>query len=302
MQNKLRLLAIAAVACLLLPAAPVMAAVAAPAGTILNNATGEVGPLRYGLLDDEGKALAQEWRGNSGNPNLLVWYGDGSLYLYRFPSSLSGLVTLQDSTHFRFQSGAPEVSFLEFDLQTGEPVKQGGGFVGKRSVASMTFTPVLIQYKAFMTAGVSVLGYEKIWQPVTSSPSGAFTLLWDDAPASEGGLWDGFVGLFVPQEGYFEDWFQELRDAFDSRTGGAFGLLAYIQAKFEALRDGSLSASSLAIVLPQNHFYQGFPGIRADALSGLESLLGFLRSVLTAIVVVLTAVAFARKLLELIRN
>ncbi len=299
---------------------PALAAVDAPAGTVLSNSTGEVGPLCYGLLDSAGKSFASPWRGGGGDENCMIFFSGDDLYLCRFSSVLDKETRVYNSTHLLFGPSAPSFAFLQFSLSDGKPVPQEDGCcVGYRTVADLTFTGVLIQYKAFLTAGISLSGYEKIWSPVAASSKGAYTLLWDDAvsPAPEepdappeedtvsdflSGFWDSFVGLFIPEDGYFEAWFSEVREAFDRRVGGVGGLIAYIRQKSQALKDGSYGRSSLVISLPKDFLYSGFPGVTGDALSGLGPLLGWIRGVLTAIVVLFTAMAVLRRVIALVRN
>lgn len=303
-------------------AVPAFASVQAPSGTIINNTTGVVGPLKYKLLDSAGQSFCNEWRGSSNNANCMISFDADYLYLCRFASSLSGQASVYDSTHIKFASGAPAYSFVQFDLRTGEPVKQDDGYnVGYYSPGGMQFSGNLIQYKAFLSAGISLSGYSKIWSWVETSPQGSFSFLWDDTttpvdppPEPEdsgvsdwlGNFWDTLVetikGLFVPEDGYFEEWFQSLKDAFDRQVGGVGGLLEYIQQKFQALQNGQHRRTSLVITLPDNLLFPGFKGVSGNMLAGLDSMLTFLRNVLTAIVVILTAIAVIRKVIALVRN
>ncbi len=108
-------------------------------------------------------------------------------------------------------------------------------------------------------------------------------------------LKDTFLSLFVPREGYFDDWFAELRTAFDAKLGGLGELMDYIKDSMKGLN----GAGELEIVLPEGMLFPGSQGKTVSLSSVLQPLFGFLRPVLTAILALFTIIRCYRKLISL---
>lgn len=111
-------------------------------------------------------------------------------------------------------------------------------------------------------------------------------------------FWDKLIGLFVPSDGFFDDWFAELRAAAMKKFGSLSKLSDDLNAAFEQMKN-TTSSGGLILDVPANHFYKGFPGVRVDLLKSVSSVLGTIRGWLTAVCVVLTAVACYKRLIVL---
>ncbi len=139
-------------------------------------------------------------------------------------------------------------------------------------------------------------------------PAERWTLIDDRASANDsssgflqgildwlGGFWDKLVGLFIPREGFFSDWFEELRTAWSQKLGGLGTLLDQIR---DAL-DGAGKADSLIFALPEGMLFESSGGVRVDLFWMVQPLLKLVRPVLTGALVILTVIRCYRKVIDL---
>lgn len=144
---------------------------------------------------------------------------------------------------------------------------------------------------------------------VVNVPTGGFTLIDDRADASKedsGGIlgwladfWDKlkdfFLSLFVPREGFFGEWFEELRSAFDSKLGGLGDVIAYIKGMLTS----AVGMSDIRLVLPDNMIFEGAAGTSVSLTDLLEPVFRFLRPICTGFVTVVTAYICYRRVIDL---
>lgn len=113
-------------------------------------------------------------------------------------------------------------------------------------------------------------------------------------------FWDKLVevllSLFVPGEGYFDDWFRELREAFTAKLGGLDEVFSELQAIF---RDPS-GAGDLVIAMPAGMIYEGSPGAEVSLIEFMQPILKFVRPVLTGLVVILTVIGCYKRVIALV--
>lgn len=129
-----------------------------------------------------------------------------------------------------------------------------------------------------------LLGWlKKIWEWLSS--------FWDK-------LMEFCLSLFIPRDGYFDDWFEEIRVAFDKKTGGLSSVFDDIQAEFSNIR----GSGELVFGLPPNYLYDGFSGVNLDIIGTAKPFLDIVRPVLTGIIALLTAFACYRKLAAMVKT
>lgn len=113
-------------------------------------------------------------------------------------------------------------------------------------------------------------------------------------------FWDKLVevllSLFVPGEGYFDDWFRELREAFTAKLGGLDEVFSELQAIF---RDPS-GAGDLVIAMPAGMIYEGSPGAEVSLIEFMQPILKFVRPVLTGLVAILTVIGCYKRVIALV--
>lgn len=111
-------------------------------------------------------------------------------------------------------------------------------------------------------------------------------------------FWKTLKNFIVPKEGYFDDWFQEIKNAAMKKLGPISEVLGKLHKVFEAFRDDTTN-TGLYWDVPSNHFYDGFPGMRVSLLRGINSILDTVKTVLTMVCVVITVITCYRRLIVL---
>lgn len=106
------------------------------------------------------------------------------------------------------------------------------------------------------------------------------------------------VRIFVPDDDYFSNWFEEIKEAAMEKIGPIADIFGALGDAFRDL-EGDNSSTPLILDIPANHFFSGFPGIRVDLLEWGKDLLVVVKGFLTACMVVFTAIACYRRLIVL---
>lgn len=110
--------------------------------------------------------------------------------------------------------------------------------------------------------------------------------------------WKKLQELFVPSEGYFDDWFEEIKDAAMEKLGPIKSIMDAFSNLFEKLQHDN-TETSIWIDVPEGQYYPGSPGIKVDVLHFGVDLIGIVRNWLTAIVVIFTAICCYRRVVVL---
>ena len=120
----------------------------------------------------------------------------------------------------------------------------------------------------------------------------------DSGEAGDGApWWQKLKELFVPSEGYFSNWFEEIKDAAMEKMGPIKSIDAFSDL-FEKLQHDNTD-TSIWIDVPEGQYYPGSPGIKVDILHFGVDLIGIVRNWLTAVVVVFTAICCYKRIVVL---
>lgn len=114
-------------------------------------------------------------------------------------------------------------------------------------------------------------------------------------------LVDTIKSLFIPSSDYFKNFFEEIKEAFDSRMGGVSGLFSSLGDIFSQL-DNITGESNITISIKDNHFFNGYKGINIDVLTYVRPLIGFLRGFFNASMSIFTIIYCYQKLIIIIRG
>lgn len=109
-------------------------------------------------------------------------------------------------------------------------------------------------------------------------------------------FWKKLKDFFVPDDDYFSDWFTEIKDAAMKKLKPISEVFDYFKGAFESLKNDT-SNTGLYFEIPENHFFEGSPGVRANLLKSLGSVLGTLKTMLTMVCVVFTAICCYRRII-----
>ena len=121
----------------------------------------------------------------------------------------------------------------------------------------------------------------------------------DSGEAGDGApWWQKLKELFVPSEGYFSNWFEEIKDAAMEKMGPIKSIVDAFSDLFEKLQHDNTD-TSIWIDVPEGQYYPGSPGIKVDILHFGVDLIGIVRNWLTAVVVVFTAICCYKRIVVL---
>ena len=109
-----------------------------------------------------------------------------------------------------------------------------------------------------------------------------------------------FISLFVPSNGYFSDWFNEIKTAFEAKTGGLSTLFDSISGSLGGL--SSSGKSTLILKTSDNYLFSGYKGVSVDILAGVKDVLVWLRSFLNGLVIIYTVITCYKQLIRVIKT
>lgn len=120
------------------------------------------------------------------------------------------------------------------------------------------------------------------------------------------GFWDKLIEIvakiFIPSEGYFENFFNEISLAFGEKTKGLGSVFEGVKSLFDGLNSVT-GETALTMTIPNNHFYSGYSGITVNFLNPkLKPLLDTVRSVFNSVLVLFTSIICIKKLIALIQT
>lgn len=111
-------------------------------------------------------------------------------------------------------------------------------------------------------------------------------------------FWDKLKSFFVPEPGYFDDWFQEIKDAAMEKLGPIKSIVDAFSNAFKRLQSDTTN-TSIFIDVPAGQYWPGSPGIKVDVLHFGADFINTVRGWLTAIVVIFTAICCYRRIVTL---
>ena len=203
-----------------------------------------------------------------------------------------------DYLEFTYQSSS--ASYVLTDTVWNYPPQQ---FVFDCAVGSVGSSPVSlpnlgIDYIASYTGELIIQTDEG--EPAEEEPGNDGLLGWLSA------FWDKlknlFVSIFVPPDGYFTDWFNEIRSAFDSKFGNLGTLWDSLTASFAALKTSDANMTGLYLTIPNNHWFPGSKGISVNLIGALLPYVGTVRGWFNAILIVFTALTVYRNITAMLKK
>lgn len=241
------------------------------------------------------------------NPKAISGAGNGIYYLIYYVDSVSSTVTVGDGglaeLHFSGATGVTvakgtcwsaeddgTLRFLYDSTFTSNGWLSDAVIIGGSASTSIQFPSPVSSYAADYVGTLYLEDNSGLMSEVEPKP--------DDSGGILGflsGFWDNlknsFIGLFVPSEGFFKAWYNDLSSQASAKLGAVFTLNQQIVSFFNGI-----SSSSVSITAPD--------GTQQDlfAYSRLNDFRNFLRSALTGLVVLLTWIYCYRKIIEMIKE
>ena len=114
------------------------------------------------------------------------------------------------------------------------------------------------------------------------------------------GFWDAlkdaFIGLFVPREGFFADYFKDIQSVASVKMGGLLSLYNAMLGAFQSLNGDT---PSMIFEIPANSMFPYSPLVTFDVLGRVRPYVAWVKGFLTGCVVLFTAVVCYRRLVTL---
>ncbi len=114
------------------------------------------------------------------------------------------------------------------------------------------------------------------------------------------GFWDAlksaFMGLFVPSNGFFTDYFQDIQIVASVKMGGLFSLYNAMLDAFQSLNGDT---PSMTFEIPANSMFPSSPLVTFNVLGNVGTYVKWVKGILTGIVVLVTAILCYRRLVTL---
>lgn len=111
-------------------------------------------------------------------------------------------------------------------------------------------------------------------------------------------FWQKLKKFIVPEDGYFDDWFNDVKAAAMKKLGPISDVNDKLHGAFNSFKNDT-SFTGLYLDLPANYIYDGFPGARISLLRGVDSILSIIRTLLTMIIVIFTVVCCYKRIVVL---
>lgn len=113
-----------------------------------------------------------------------------------------------------------------------------------------------------------------------------------------GSFWKKLKDFFVPEDDYFSDWFNEIKDAAMKKLGPISEIFDCFNGAFESLKNDN-SNTGIYFDVPANHFFPGSSGMRFDMLKSVGMIIGTVKTLLTMVCVVFAAICCYKRIIVL---
>lgn len=97
---------------------------------------------------------------------------------------------------------------------------------------------------------------------------------------------DGLIGLFVPTDEFFQDWWNEISHAVDIKVVGLKTTLSSFSEQFSSLTS-TTERPVIVLELEDNQLFHGSDGVSVDLLETAQPFLNFMRPILNGLVAIL---------------
>lgn len=257
----------------------------------------------------EQKAYIEEWKNSSHNFLLLMEAPSGGACYYFAIVPEDATVSIVD----RFGDTFWFICDKAYRYMGFQPADESG----ERFPMQLTTSApgVMVAMDAFV-AKTHPMALPTLSHDYIARLDGTLMLKFDDDEEQGGNWWDGlldwlknfwdkllafFISIFVPEEGYFSEWFETIRAALDKKVGGLTKVMDAISGGFDSLQKPG-STGGVSLKLPDNLYYDGYKGAEFNLLEFINPALVHVRSWLNAVVVIFTCIFCFKKLIRLVNT
>ena len=257
----------------------------------------EIGIFQIARLEKDQPSVFNFWQSFwRSNRNVVLYDSVDDAYFFGIVPDGESLVFSENGGRLRVE-GAPLIPVFYYFL----PANDGTYYLG--GIASGMYLYVT----GIVTGTYFASNAPHVSSSYIAKYEGDLIFIDDLGDSDDGGIlgwlkdfWDNllafFKRLFIPHDGYFDDWFEDIRRAWYAKLGGLGTLFDQISNAFKGL---SGNRGGLKIALPPNIFYSGFAGYEVDLVPYMQPFLSFIRPVLTAFFVIITAIFCYKRVVEI---
>lgn len=265
-----------------------------------------IGTFMMADQSDYYKKFWDDWKHS--NRNVMVAGDNGSWYWF-FTVPDGADLTIEDfynnfldvrcdddaMDYLKFSSSAGDLNYI--DCTEMGTLSAGTRINGARYVVTGTY--FLIDFDGILYLVDDIDGEMEQDKDEDSGFLAWLKKIWDWLTSFWERLKDLLLSLFVPRKGFFDDWFAELRAAFEKKLGGLGAVVKAVKNTFDNI---SSKDFRLTVSLKPNSLFKGFPGCSINLMYYAQPFLKILRPILTGLVLIITAVICYKRLAAFTRT
>lgn len=244
------------------------------------------------------------------HPNAVNGAGNGIYYLLYYPNAVASTVVI----------GEDGLAELHFSGTTGEFVVYGTTWSAEDDGTLRYLYDTSLASNGWLSHAV-IVGGSAVTSIDFPSPVSGYaadyigTLYLEDndgfmseaPPAENDGIlgflssfWDKlkdfFVSLFVPSSGYITDWYKSISSDFNAKFSNLTALYTGLTGFFSGLHDES---SDLSFSVSADSLYNGNDAFNFNISDYFSDMFGFVKGVLTGLVVLCTIIVCYRRIISM---
>lgn len=275
-----------------------------------------IGTFKTSLLSDEQKTFMRNWF--SSDKTVCSFMASSNIIrFYIFKDNISFSASqVNNMIGLTFVSNN-EVEFISFNYQTMEPLNNE---IHRESiyanvpyfVNSIISRPLFLHYDVDVTninpalfieydtkylAFIDDDGLIEVEQPEEPDTGiiGWLKNFWEK-------LKQLFISIFVPEDGYLQQWYNDIKTAFEKKVGGLSSAFSNLSSAFNSLKTSAEERTKIILTLPDNWIFQGYKGTSVDLLGYAGGFMSFLRNIFNGIILISTIIICYKNLIKTIKT
>lgn len=246
------------------------------------------------------------------HPNAVNGSGNGIYYLIYYVDAVSSTVSISENglseLHFNGSAGSVVAKGTCWSAESDGTLKylydssfspnswlSDTVIIGGTAATSINFPSPVSSYAADYVGTLYLEDNSGLMSEVAPDPDdsggilGFLSSFWDK-------LKDFFVSLFVPSSGYITDWYKSISSAFNAKFSNLTALYTGLTGFFSGLHDES---SDLSFSVAADSLYDGNDAFSFNISDYFSDMFGFVKGVLTGLVVLCTIIVCYRRIISM---
>lgn len=261
-------------------------------------------------MSDSNKSILKEWL--SAKRTALIRNETGQIHFIIFPTGATvkaslgtnGRVNLLKSGSVNAYGVSWAAKSSSGNYETCAPITFSAGYsytnciiLGGTIFSEITMPTPVTGYIADVTGDFYLEDDGGLFSDPDSG-GGILETIWEWIKNFWKSLLDFVKSIFIPEDGYFEKWYNEIKAAADKKFAALASLYDILKSAFQSV-ESSAALKSLMLEIPANHFWEGSPAMSADLLKWAIPFASGVKGMMTAIIMLFTGVVCYRRLIVL---